>query len=206
MRSFQTHNLPTVSSWVRRILRFDFGVFAEIRSEASATTPAILTVLAASLLAGFGSWIWAVEQSQLDGEEGEVFVKSLVMGGLLQLLAWFLWVYVAYQVLARVYRIHTNFYELVRVMGFAFLPVGLSILIAIDSLAVPIGVIGWAIAVLTTNAALQTATAADSQQATVANITGFALFAIVMGFLANVGEVKGVGGLAPGLFFFALDF
>jgi hypothetical protein len=54
--------------------------------------------------------------------------------------------------------------------------------------------------------ALQAASTADSQQVTVANLTAFAIFAIVMGFLANIGEVQGVGGVAPGLFFFALDF
>ncbi len=206
MRGFQTRNLPALPSRVGRMLRFDFSAFSDIRSDPAATAPAILAVLMASVLAGFGSWIWALRQSQLDGQEGEVFVKSLVLGSLFQLLAWFLWVYVAHQVLTRVYRAHADFYETIRVMGFAFLGVGLSIFIGIDSLAVPIGVIAWAITVLMTNGALQAVTTADSQQVTVANITAFALFAVVMGFLANVGEVRGVGGLAPGLFFFALDF
>jgi len=204
MRSLQTSNLPAVSSWLRRLLRFEFSTFEEIRSDPTATTPAILTVLAASVLAGFGSWIWAMQQPRVDG--GEVLIRSLVLGSMFQLMTWFLWVYIAYQVLTRVYGAHADFYEMIRVMGFAFVPVAFSILIAIDSLAVPIGVISWAAAVVMSNVAMQTATTADSQQVTVANILAFAIFAIIMGFLANIGEVQGVGGVAPGLFFFALDF
>jgi hypothetical protein len=204
MRDFRGRNLAAVSNRVGRILRFDFSVFAEIRSDNAATTPAMLVVLTASILAGFGSWIWAIQLDQVEG--GDVFVRSLILGSLFQLLAWFLWVYVTYQVLTRVYSAHADFYEMIRVMGFAFLGVGLSILISISPLAVPIGVIAWATTVLMTNAALQAATTADGQQVAVANITGFAVFAIVMGFLANAGEVGDAGGLAPGLFFFALDF
>ena len=205
MRSLQTNKLPTAWSWLGRLLRFDLGTFEEIRSDPAATTPAILTVLGASVLAGLGSWIWALQHSRLvDGSE--VFVKSLVLGSMFQLLAWFLWVYVAYQVLARVYGAHADFYEMVRVMGFAFIGVGLSILIGISPLVVPIGVIAWATTVVITNVAMSAATTADNQQVTVANITGFAVFAIVMGFLANLAEAGALGGLAPGLFFFALDF
>ena len=202
MRGFQTSSLPGVSGWIGRVLRFDFSAFDEIRSHPAATTPALLVVVVASVLAGFGSWIWALQTDSIDG--GEVFVKSLVIGSILQALAWLVWVYVTRLVLAR-YGAHSDLKEMVRVMGFAFAPVGLTILIAITPLAVPIGIALWALAVLVNNAAIQSATTADSQQVTVANITGFAAFALIMGFLANISEIGNVGGLAPGLFFFALD-
>lgn len=202
MRGFQTSNVPSVSSWVGRVLRFDFSVFDEIRSDPAATTPALLVMAIAGVLAGFGSWIWAL-QHPIDG--GEVFIKSLILGSLLQALAWFVWVHVTRLVLAR-YGTHADLSEMVRVMGFAFAPVGLTILIAIAPLAMHIGVVLWALTVLLNNVAIRSTTSADSQQVTVANITGFAAFAIIMGFLANIARAGGGGGLAPGLFFFALDF
>jgi len=200
MRGFPTSNLHSVSGWIGRVLRFDVSAFDEIRSVPAATTPALLVVVVASVLAGFGSWIWAT-QHPIDA--GEVFFKSLIIGSILQTFAWLAWVYVTRLVLAR-YGAHSDLNEMVRVMGFAFAPVGLTILIAITHLAVPIGVVLWALTVLLNNMAIQSATTADGQQITVANITGFAAFALIMGFLANISEVEDVGGLAPGLFFFAL--
>jgi hypothetical protein len=204
MRTFHASHLPTISSLLGRLLRFDFSAFDDIRSDPATTTPAILVVAGASFLAGLGSWIWALQEGAVDS--GDVFIRSVLLGSVLQVLAWFLWVYVVYQVLARVYGAHADFYEMIRVMGFAFAPVGLTIFIGIQSLAVPLGLIFWGSTLLLTNAAIHSTTTADNQQVTVSNIAAFAVFAVVMGFLANVAEVSEVGGLAPGLFFFSLDF
>ena len=163
----------------------------------------MIVVGVASFMAGLGSWIWAVQEPRVDSLD--VFVRSLIIGSFFQVLAWFLWVYLVYQILGRVYGAHTDFRELIRVMGFAFAPVGLTILIALQSLAVPIGVIFWMATLLMSNVAIQSTTTANNQQVMISNIVAFASFAIVMGFLANIAEVAWVGGLAPGLFFFALD-
>ena len=200
--SYQSTNLQNVGGWVGRLLRLDLSVFDEIRSDPSATTGAIIVVAVASVLAGLGSWLWAVQTEGVDG--GEVFLKSLILGSIIQTAVWFLWVYLVYQVLVRAYGIHTDFYELIRTMGFAFAPIGLSVLIAITNFAVHFGIISIALAVLLTNAAIQSASSAHPQQALIANITGFTVFAIVMGIFANV-SVSIIGGLAPGLFFFSLD-
>ena len=78
--------------------------------------------------------------------------------------------------------------------------------LAIAAFTVPFGVLSLAVAVLLTHFAIQASSSAEPQQALVANITGFAVFAVVMGVLANIAETDTVGGLAPGLFFFDLDF
>lgn len=200
---FQSTNLQTVGGWLGRLLRLDFSVFDEIRSEPTATTGAVIVVLGASILAGVGSWLWAVETRAIPG--GEVFIKSLLLGSIIQTFVWFLWVYLVYQVLVRGYGARTDFAELTRTMGFAFAPVALSVLIAIDVFAVPFGVIAFVMAVLFTNVAIERASDAEVREATMANISGFATFAIVMGVFANILEVSNVGGLAPGIFFFSLD-
>jgi len=201
----QGTNLQMVGSWLGRLLRLDLSVLDEIRSQPSATTAAVGVVLAASVLAGVGSWLWALFV-EAPVPAGKVFIKSLLLGSIIQTMVWFLWVYLTYQVLVRAYGARTTFAELIRTMGFAFAPVALNLLVAIGTLAVPFGVIAFALAVLLSNVAVQYASDAEAREATLANFTGFIVFAIVMGVFANIAEVSTVGGLAPGIFFFTLDF
>ncbi len=207
--SYQTSNLHSVSGWLGRLIRLDVTVFDEIRSEPSATPRAIVIVFGASVMAGIGSWLWAVQWRGV--EATDVFIKSLVVGSVLQTLAWFIWVYLVFQVLARAYGARVDFSELIRTMGFAFAPVGLSILIAVVGFTIPFGVFALTGAVLLTYFATESASSAEPRQILVANFAGFAVFAVVMGVLANIGEVSStggaqIGGLAPGLFFFDLSF
>ncbi len=202
----QGTNLQTVGSWLGRLLSLDFSVLDEIRAEPAATRAAVGIVLTASALAGLGSWLWAVQSTKLDGvDTAEVFLKSLLLGSIIQTMVWLLWVYLTYQILARAYGVPTNFSELTRIMGFAFAPVGLSLLVAVKGLAIPFGVIAFAMAVLITNIAVQQTTNSGARETTIANLSGFAVFAIVMGAFANIAEVEAFGGLAPGIFFFSLD-
>ena len=207
--SFLTTNLQSVSGWVGRLLRLDLSVFDEVRSDPSATPGAVAVVFGASVMAGIGSWLWAVQWSPI--EATDVFIRSLVIGSILQTLAWFIWVYLVFLVLARAYGTRTDFAELVRTMGYAFSPMALNVLIWVEGFTVPFGVISISSTVLLSFFAMQAASSAEPRQALVANIAGFTVFAVVMGVLANIGEVSagggaGIGGVAPGLFFFDLDF
>ncbi|MDP2673390.1 MAG: hypothetical protein Q8Q00_00580 [Dehalococcoidia bacterium] len=201
--SFQTTSLQSVSGWLGRLARLDLTVFEEVRSDPSATPGAIVVVFLASVLAGIGSWLWAVQTNGVSADE--VFVKSLVIGSILQTLAWFIWVYLVFQVLARAYGARTDFYELIRTMGFAFAPVAMSVLVAITAFAVPFGVAALAGATLFSHFAIESSSSAEPRQILIANFVGFLSFAVVMGVLANIAEINTVGGLAPGLFFFSLD-
>ena len=207
--SHQTSNLHSVSGWLVRLIRLDVTAFDEIRSEPSATPSAIVIVFGASVMAGIGSWLWAVQWRGV--EATDVFIRSLVVGSVLQTLAWFIWVYLVFQVLARAYGARVEFSELLRTMGFAFAPIGISILIAVVGFTIPFGVFSLTCAVLLTYFATESASNAEPRQILVANFAGFAVFAVVMGVLANIGEVSStggaqIGGLAPGLFFFDLSF
>ena len=203
--SYQSADLRSVSGWVGRLLRLDLSVFDEIRSDPSATPGAIIVVAAASVMAGIGSWLWAVQTRGV--EASEVFVRSLIVGSILQTLAWFIWVYFVFQVLARGYGARADIFELIRTMGFAFAPVALSILIATPNFTMPFGVISLVGAVLLTHFAIRSSSSAEPQQVLVANFVGFLFFAVVMGVLANIWETdNSIGGLSPGLFFFDLNF
>jgi predicted permease len=201
MRS-QGTNVQTVGGWLGRIFRLDFSAFSEIRASPSATTAAIAVVFVASLFAGLGSWLWALDSFV---DDSDAFVRSFVVGSMIQTIVWFVWVYIAYLVLTWGYGARQEFGELTRAMGFAFAPVALSVLVFIGGLAVPVGLISFGTTILFTNAAIQQVSDAEADEATVANVAGFGIFAIVMGGCANIYEVDSIGGLAPGIFFFSLD-
>ena len=201
--SFQRVGVPNVAAWLGRISRFDLSVFDEARDHESATLPALLVATAASFLAGLGSWLWWVFQDFPN--KGEVFLKSFILGSILQVGAWFLWVYVVYSLLARTFGSVGTAQQLVRTMGLAFAPMALSFFVLISVLSVPFGVIAVGSTLLLSNVAIQRTSSARPEQVTLANFLGFVVFAIVMGILANVAEVLDLGGLAPGIFFFVLD-
>jgi len=193
--------------WVGRLLRLDFSAFDEIRGEPQATTSAVLVVYVASLFAGAGSWLWAVQSRDFSGlDRTEIFVKSLVIGSFAQTVFWFAWVYIAYQVLVRAYGSTVHFADLTRTMGFAFAPVALSVLIVIAGFAVPFGLLAFGITLLLMTAAIQYAAEIDQREAMTANLAGFAVFLAFMGMCANISEVARLGGISPGILFFSLDF
>jgi hypothetical protein len=203
---FRSNSLQTMVGWTARVLRLDFTAFDEVRAEPAATMASLFVVLSASVFAGIGSWLWAVQHDEFQSIQGlEVFVRSLVLGSIIQTTVWLLWVYLVYQVLVRGYAARMEFLELMRAMALGFSPVALSILVAITNLAVPFGVISFVIAALYTNVAIQQTAAVEVREATLANLTGFGAFAVIMGVFANIAEVGTFGGLAPGIFFFSLD-
>lgn len=201
--NFQNANFQNVLAWLGRIGRLDLTVFDDVRDDETATLPALVVVVAASFLAGLGSWLWWVFQDIPD--KGEVFLRSFILGSILQVGVWLLWVYVTYSLLARTFGAVGSAQQLVRTMGFAFAPMAVSFLVLISVLSIPFGVISIGATLLLSNIAIQRTTSARPEQVALANFAGFAVFAIIMGILANLEEVRGLGGLAPGIFFFVLD-
>ncbi len=196
----------TLGGWIFRVARLDFTVFEDARAERTGTAGAILIVLSASVVAGLGSWIWAMQHDDFRGlDPAPVFLKTVIAGGLLQTLVWLLWVYMAHWVLVRLFGAQVVFQELVRCMGVAFTPIFLSLFVGIAPLAVPFGVFSLGLTFLTTNIAIEQATGVTPREATFANLAGFGAFLVFMGALANVAEAGTFGGLAPGLLFFSLD-
>lgn len=197
----------TLAGWILRLARLDFSVFEDVRAERTATASAILIVLSASLTAGFGSWVWALQHDEFRGlDAAEVFIKTVLAGGLLQTGVFFVWVYITYIVIARAFGSQVLFADLARTMGLGFAPVALSLFVAIAPLAVPFGVFSLGVTLLTTTSAVEQTSGVGQREAIFANVAGFGTFLVFMGALANVAEAGTFGGLAPGILFFSLDF
>jgi len=201
---FQGASFQNLGSWLLRLARLDLTVFDDIKDDVSATVPALTVAVVASFLSGLGSWLWWTFQDFPKGG-GDVFVKSFLLGSILQVGVWFLWVYVAAMVLSRGLGVAADLNRLLRTMGLAFAPMAIAVLIFISFLAVPLGVIAVGATLVLSYVAIQAATDAQPQQVMLANIVGFLVFAVVLGILSNLSEVYNTGGLAPGIFFFNLN-
>jgi len=205
-RSPTGSNGAQTMSWLGRLVRLDYTVFEELRSNSSATPTAILIVFATGVIAGLGTWLWALQHDSFTGVDVmEVLLKAVVIGSVVQAAVWFAWVYITYMLAARVFGSVVRFGELTRVMGFAFAPVALGVLVAIAPLAVPFGLLAFGITLLLTTAAVEQVAEIEPRQAMLSTLGGFAVFLIFMGAFANVMEVATFGGLAPGILFFSLD-
>lgn len=206
---FQSAGFQNLPSWLGRLIRLDLTVFDDVKDEAAATVPALAVVVAASLLAGLGSWLWWVFEIDFpagaDEKNFEVFWKTFILGGIFMAALWVLWVYIVAMLLSRVFGAGADMNRLMRTMGLAFAPMAISFLVVIGMLAVPLGAFAVATTLLLTNVAIQATTDAEPQQVIVSNLAGFLVFAIVLGILANVAQIYEIGGLAPGILFFELN-
>jgi len=200
---FQGASFQNLPSWLLRLARLDLTVFDDVKDDASATVPTVVVAVVASFMSGLGSWLWWTFQDFPKG--GEVFVKSFIVGSILQVGVWFLWVYIAAMILSRGLGVAADLNRMIRTMGLAFAPMAIAVLMLISFLTVPFGVIAVGATVVLSYVAIQAATDAQPQQVMLANIVGFVIFAVILGILANVSDVYNTGGLAPGLFFFSLN-
>jgi hypothetical protein len=186
---------------VRRIATLDTSVFDEVRTDANATIPAVIVAAVATLLFGIGGWLWYLfsdlsDFSAYDGG-GEFFLKSVIIGSILAIALWAVWVAITYVLLTQMFRARTDMSELLRVMGFAAAPLGLGVLMFIPMLDFGIALTALALLFGMTLIAVQRATDADAGRALVATAAGFAVWAIVLGLLATDDNVW-----APGIFIF----
>ena len=206
---FQTADFQNVGNWLVRLARLDLTVFDEVKDNAAATVPALAVVVAASFLAGLGSWLWWVFEIEAgpggDEKNFEAFWKTFILGGIFMAALWVLWVYISAMILSRAYGAGADMNQMMRTMGLAFAPMAISFLVVIGVLAVPFGAFAVATTLLLTNVAIQATTDAEPGQVILSNLAGFAVFAIVLGILANVAQIYDTGGLAPGIFFFDLN-
>jgi hypothetical protein len=180
---------------LRRLVTLDTSVFDEVRTDPNATIPAIVVAVVSTLAAGAGGWLWWVFNDIPD--KGKVFVQSLILGSILSIGLWAIWIAVTYVMLTQVFRSRAEPYELVRVMGFATAPLALSILMFIPGVDFGIGLAAVALFFGTTTIAIQSATDAPAGRVLVANAAGFAVWSIILGLLVTSSHTW-----APGFFIF----
>lgn len=196
MRQAGGMDIDILAQRLRRLATLDTTVFDEIRTDTTATIPALVVAVVATLLAGFGGWLWWAVAGIPD--KGKMFVQSLIFGSILSLLFWFIWIAITYVLLTQMFRARADLNELIRVMGFATAPLALGVLMFIPEVDWGIGLCSIAFFFALTTIAVQSATDAPAGRALAANAAGFAIWAIVLGILVTARHAW-----APG--FFILD-
>jgi hypothetical protein len=180
---------------IRRLLTLDTSVFEEVRTDRSATIPAIVVAAAATLLFGLGGWLWWVLQDIPDS--GDIFIKSVILGSIAAIVLWGISVAVTYVVLTQLVRARVDVNELVRVMGFAAAPLGVGVLMFIPAIEFGVALTAVALFFGATVIAVQTATDAAPGRVLAACGAGFLVWAVALGLLVGDSDAY-----APGIFVF----
>lgn len=188
-------DLAILADRLQRLLRLDTDVFDEVRQDPAATVPAFLVVAGSSLLAGIGGWLWWIVHDFEDA--GRVFFLSAIVGSFLSLAFWLLWLAIAWVMLTQFFREEAHWQEMLRTMGMAAAPLAISALMFVPGVDVGVALASVALLFGLTTIAIQAVTDASPAQVLVANLAGFAVWAIALGLLAT-SETP----LAPGIFLF----
>lgn len=188
-------DLSVLSARLLRLFRLDTTVFDEVRRDPSATLPAVVVVLLSTLLAGIGGWMWWVVKGY--GDNGKVFFHSVLLGSVFSFALWIVWLLVAWVILTQVFREDADWQEMLRTMGMAAVPLGISVAMFIPGVDLGIALASIALFFGLNTIAIQATTTANAARVLVANLSGFAVWAIVLGLLVTDSNY-----FAPGIFLF----
>ncbi len=184
-------------------LALDRATLRAIADDPGATAGALVTVVAATLLAGMGGLLWTQwggrtpAHAIYETDIPRFVIRSVVVGGAIQIGLWFAMVLVT-QWYLRAFGVAVSLGRLVRVLGYAAAPLALELFVFPPGLEYAAGAValGYTFAVMV--AAVQEAAGTTPGRAVVSMLAGFALFVIVLSLLGS-----GTTDLAPGVF--ALD-
>lgn len=177
----------------RRIATLDESVFDDLRLDATATVPALLTTVLGLLSLGLGGWIWW-RMAGL-GEAGTVFLKSVLLGGVFGFGAWLLWLLIIYTVLQRASGVTIRVEQLLRTAGFASVVLVLALGMAIPPIAFGVGIVALLAWAVTTQLAVERTVGRGGGDVMAANLAGFAVWVLIMSLIAT-----GTNQVGPGPF------
>lgn len=180
---------------LQRLLRLDATVFDEVRQDPAATGPAVVVLVGSTLLAGIGGWLWWIVQGY--GDTGKLFLQSVILGSVFSVALWIVWLLIAWVILAQLFQEQADWQQMLRAMGFAAIPLALSAAMFIPGIDLGVALASLVFFFGLTTIAVQSTTTANAARVLVANVAGFAVWAIVLGLL-----VSSDTWLAPGPFLF----
>ena len=171
---------------ILRLARLDTTVFDEVRDDVNELIPALVTIAVSALLAGLGAFLFV--QVNFDSKPDGLFLRTFLMGGIFLALLYGVWVLITYVVLVQVYKASADLQSLFRTMGYASIPLALSVLMFIPVLYPVFAIVPIALLFVMCVYATQSVTNADSTQVVIANLAGFAVMVLVLGIVATSGS------------------
>ncbi len=171
---------------LRRLARLDLDVLDEVAQDSSATASSIVVAAVSTLLLGVGGWLWWMVSGLGDVRElDSVFFKSVLFGTVASLGLWGVWLLVVVAVLQRLAGTIIRIEPLLRAAGMAAVPLALGLLMVVPVVSFSIGLLAVGGCVLMTQAAIERATGVRGGEAILANLAGFAVWAVVLSLLTT---------------------
>lgn len=188
-----------VVAWLRRLVYFDVTVFDDVRSIPTATIPGVVIVAGATFIAGVGGWLWWMVEGF--GESQDIFIYSTLLGSLIAVALWGLWLAIVYIMLTQIFRERAYLEQLMRVMGLAAAPLALMGLMFIPEVSFAIGIASLALTFGLTSIAISSVTTANAAQVLASNLLGFFVWAAALTLLASA-SLSSFQPYAPGVFLY----
>lgn len=171
---------------ILRLARLDTSVFDEVRDDVNELIPALVTIAVSALLAGLGAFLFV--QVNFDSKPDGLFLRTFLMGGIFLALLYGVWVLISYVVLVQLYKASADLQALFRTMGYASIPLAISVLMFIPVLYPVFAIVPIGLLFVMSIYATQSVTNADSTQVVIANLIGFAVMVLILGIIATSGS------------------
>ncbi|MCC6387736.1 MAG: hypothetical protein IT302_10160 [Dehalococcoidia bacterium] len=188
---------------VLRLARLDTSVFDEVRDDQNETVPAVIIAAICAFLGGLGSFLWWKVVWGSEFEPDGVFLNTLLLGSIFTLAMYGVGALVIYVVLAQMFKLQVDLLSLVRVMGYAAIPMALWVLMFIPMLYPLFAIMPIALLMVMMIYAVQSVSGADSTEVVIASGVGLAVMVLVLGFFAQAGNDAPIGA---GIFSILFDY
>jgi hypothetical protein len=168
---------------ILRLARLDTTVFDEVRDDVNELIPALIVAGVSALLAGLGAFLWW--QFNFDPSPDGTFFRAFILGGLFMAGLYLVWVLIDYVMIVQVFKASADLQSLLRTMGYAGIPMALSVLMFIPVLYPAFALVPLGLLFVLSIYAVQSTTNADSTQVVLSNLVGFTVFVLVLGIVAT---------------------
>ncbi|MGE3073308.1 MAG: YIP1 family protein [Dehalococcoidia bacterium] len=176
---------------VLRLARLDTSVFDEVRDDVNELIPAMIVAGISALLAGLGATLFW--EFNFDYGPDKVWLNTFILGGLFLAALYFVWVLIAYVILVQIYKASADLQSLIRTMGYAAVPLALSLFMFIPVLYPVFALVPIALLFVMSIYAVQAVTNADSTQVVIANTAGLSVMVLVLSIVAFSGDSSIIG-------------
>ena len=172
-----------------RAAKLDKNFYEEVEADTTYGQDALMVVILAALANGVGSFFGGL----LSGSGLLRSLGSLVMGIIIGVVGYYIWVLVAQYVGTRFFKGTGDFGEVQRAFGFAYAPQVLNIFRFIPCLGAFVPLVTWLWSLATGFVAIRQSLDQDDTNAA---LTMLVAFLVVVVFTAVLGLIAGVMGLA----------
>lgn len=188
---------------VLRLARLDTTVFDEVRDDPNETIPAVIIAAISAFLAGLGSLLWWKVVWGSSSEPDGVFVNTFLLGSIFMVAMYGVAALVVYVVLAQMFKLQVDLLALIRVMGYASIPLALSVLMFIPILYPLFALFPLALLMVMMIYAVQSVSGGDSTEVVIASAIGLGVMILVLGVFALSSNDAPIGA---GIFSIIFDY